>query len=491
MIKVDIVAKYPANLDAIVLRVMEGKDQFPISTQAIDNQLKGAIRKEVKALGFRGRVGDTAVLGTIQNAPAHRIILAGVGKSPVSAEQLRVAGASAIRQAASLNLKSIATPVTIGTRLEPTVVAASLAEGSHLADYRFNKYLKNKREKTIRLVLVAPKDTRQVSRAASEAGVRARAVNLARDLVNEPPSVMNPVQLAREAKKVALQGGLRVRVMGPAEMKRIGLNATLAVAKGSDVPAQFIRLQYIPAKAKKHVVLVGKGVTFDTGGINLKPSNVAWLEIMKIDMGGSAAVIGAMSALRDLGVTSKVTAYIPATENMINGSAYKPGDIVKTYDGTSVEVSNTDAEGRLTLADALSYAIAKDKPDEIVDIATLTGAVVAALGTEIGGLMSNNEALKNRIQTAAKTAGENIWELPLHQPYNETLQTPIADVKSLGVRFGGGLVAGLFLERFVGKTPWVHLDIAGPAWSEKDAGYIRKGGTGFGVRTLLDYLRAS
>jgi leucyl aminopeptidase len=486
-VKFQVVSKAPGQLDAYIVRLMEDQRALPVD-DVLGKSVVKAVNEELKQLKFKGKEGATAVIKPPPGSPAQRIMVVGMGKPPCTAESSRRATAAVIRQARSLHLHTVGTGV--GGVLGATVGQTNV-EGALLADYEFTKYKKGNKpdQLTYYLISANASERRQVSEFVRRGEVSSQAVNLARDLVNEPPSVMNPIQLAKTAKELARRSGLRAQVFGPREMRRLGLNATLAVSKGSDAPPQFIRLQYIPRGAKKHIALVGKGVTYDSGGINLKPSQGGMLEAMKMDMGGSAAVIAAMSVLKDLGVKVKVTAYVAATENLLGASAYKPGDVIRAYNGKTIEVGNTDAEGRLTLSDSLSYAVAKDKPDEIIDIATLTGAAEVALGQNIAALFSNNKRLTESLIEASGQTGELLWALPLHQPYNNLFKSSIADLNNVGPRWGGAITAALFLEHFVAKTPWAHIDIAGPAWSDNDSGYVKKGGTGYGVRLLLAYLQ--
>ena len=472
---------------ALVLHVTAGDTKLPSMATWIDKELGGALKKELNRRKFSGAAGTSTMI----NSKYGPTIVVGVGKRPVNLDRIRQAAATAVSEAKKHHVAVLATPVTGGKRLSPESVARAVTEGAMLADYQFSKYKQSTTQTSLDFYLTqAGKNQAAAKRGVAGGTIEAEAVMFARDLVNEPPSHMHPRQLAAEAKRIASKNGLRTTVLGPKEMAKAGLTATLAVSKGSDEPPQFIKLSYLPSKPKKHVVLVGKGVTFDSGGINLKPSKGGMLEAMKMDMAGSAAVIATMSALKRLGVKHKVTAYVAATENLLGGSAYKPGDVVKTYNGKTAEVGNTDAEGRLTLADALSYAVDKEKPDEIIDLATLTGAAVVALGNDIAALFANNDKLAERFEQASQVSGEKVWRLPLEPAYNDLIKSSIADLHNTGSGSGAGsITAALFLQNFVGKTPWIHLDIAGPAWAEKEKGYLKTGGTGYGVRTLLHYLQ--
>ncbi len=303
-------------------------------------------------------------------------------------------------------------------------------------------------------------------------------------MVNEPAGSLGPKEFVAAAKKLLTGSGVRVTVLEEAQIRKQKLGGLLGVNAGSDEPPRFLKVTYSPKNARGSLALVGKGVTFDSGGLSLKPAKA--MEQMKTDMGGAAAVVGAMSALRDAGVRAKVVAYVPLTENMPNGSATRPGDVLTIRNGKTVEVLNTDAEGRLILADALSMA-AEDGPDAIVDLATLTGACLVALGEKIAGLMGNNDDVVEQLEAAAERAGEPVWHLPLPDDYRSMLDSEIADLQNIGGQWGGSLTAGLFLEEFVDDVPWAHLDIAGPARANKDDGELVRGGTGFGVRTLVEF----
>jgi len=340
------------------------------------------------------------------------------------------------------------------------------------------------------LVVLSPdgRSTREVGQGARTGEVFALATWFARDLVNSPANDVHPTYLAKAATDLAKEKGLTVEVLDRAECQKLGMGAFLGVAAGSEQPPCFIHLTYAPARPRKKVAIIGKGITFDAGGLDLKTAE--GMLRMKDDMSGAAAVLGVMRALPDLKPPVEVHGLVAATENMPSGSAIRPGDVLKAMNGTTIEIGNTDAEGRLTLADAISYANAKIKPDEMVDLATLTGACVVALGPLVSGLFANNRGLAGRLRAAADQAGERLWELPLVDEYREFLKSEVADLNNVGPRGGGAITAGLFLKEFAGETPWAHVDIAGPAFSEKDLPLAPKGGTGVAVRTLLAYLTA-
>jgi leucyl aminopeptidase len=336
-------------------------------------------------------------------------------------------------------------------------------------------------------IIAEEKDFSLVESAAKKAQIIAESVYFTRDLVSAPGNEMTPAILAKKAQEIARRKSITCKVMDKAKMKELGMNSLLGVASGSNQEPKFIILEYSGGKKSSNpIVLVGKGLTFDSGGICIKPAEK--MDEMKSDMSGGAAVMGAIMAAAELRLTLNIVGLIPATENMPSGTAYKPGDILKSYSGKTIEIINTDAEGRLILADALAYA-AKYKPAAIIDVATLTGACIIALGDDVIGMLGNNDELKSEINKAAKISGELVWELPLWEKYHEQIKSDIADYKNSGGRAAGTITAAAFLSKFVGDSPWVHLDIAGPAWTDKDKDYIPKGASGVTVRLLVEFLR--
>ena len=369
--------------------------------------------------------------------------------------------------------------------------AQAVAEGAILGTYRFDKYLKEKNGKALGAVAVVEPDRRQ--QALAREGVRlgeiwAQATCAARDLVNEPANVVTPTYLAGRAEEIARAGRLKVRVLERDDCATLGMGAFVGVAQGSQEPPKFIHLTYAPrGRARKRVALIGKGITFDSGGLDLKTAD--GMLRMKDDMSGAAAVLAVFQALPRLRLPLEVHGLIAATENMPSGTAQRPGDIVRAMNGLTVEIGNTDAEGRLTLADALAYAAKEIEPDEMIDMATLTGAVVMALGLGLSGVLGSQDAITERVLAAADAAGERMWRLPLHEEYKDGLKSDVADLNNISSQRGGGaIVAALFMREFTGGIPWVHLDIAGTAFTEKELPLGPKGGTGVAVRTLLTYL---
>ncbi|MDP9406304.1 MAG: leucyl aminopeptidase, partial [Actinomycetota bacterium] len=371
--------------------------------------------------------------------------------------------------------------------------AQAVAEGAGLGAYAFTAYRKKNNDMpSLRSVVVLPGDgldADAVHDGVAAGAVLVRATSLTRDLVNTPPQDKRPPMLAERVAELAGDAGLSVRVFDEDALAEGGFGGILGVGRGSSAPPRLVELRYEPDGATGHVVLVGKGITFDSGGLSLKPS--ASMNTMKSDMSGAAAVLGAMSALRDLGVSVKVTGLLALAENMPSGEATRVSDVLTHRGGKTVEVMNTDAEGRLVLADALVYG-AESGPDAMIDVATLTGAQIVSLGQRIAGLMGNDEGLVGEIRAAAAAAGEQVWHLPLPEEYADHLKSEVADLRNIGRPMQAGtLVAGLYLQHFVGDVPWAHLDIAGPAFSEEgDGWYSPKGATGMGVRTLVRLLQS-
>jgi leucyl aminopeptidase len=363
--------------------------------------------------------------------------------------------------------------------------AQAVAEGTVLGSYRYGRYKKDAGATTLTSVAVVAKGGKRVADAVGRGAAIAAAVVLARDLVNTPAGDLTPPMLADVAVQVAAEAGLTIEVIDEKQAKKLGLGGILGVGGASDNPPRMVKLTYTPAgRARGHLALVGKGITFDSGGLSIKTGD--GMIGMKGDMAGAAAVLAAMSVLPAVNAPVQVTGYLCLAENMINGRAIRPGDVLTIKNGTTVEVLNTDAEGRLVLADGLSLATA-EKPDAIIDLATLTGACMVALGPTIAGLMGNDDGLVAQVSAAADRASEAVWHLPLPKSYRKDLDSDIADLKNIaGGRYGGALHAGLFLQEFVDGTPWVHLDIAGPADAKSDDGYTQKGASGFGVRTIVE-----
>lgn len=450
----------------------------PVHVEGIE-ALGEDLARTCELQGFKGEVGQTLVVAGPATEPLR--VLVGLGKTDdLDVHVLRSAAAAFVRAAGTH--KAVATTlVDAAGAIDPTEAVRAVVEGATLASYAYLP-LKSDPKRTLRKVSVVARF--KGAKAAFTAGqALAEAVVLARDLTNEPGGSLVPTVFVAKAREAAKTSGLKVTVWDEKRIAKEKLGGIQFVNKGSTHPARLLMLTYTPVGTPTgNLVLVGKGITFDTGGYSIK--SPTGMMTMKIDMAGGAAVLGAMTALGAMGTKAAVTAYIPLTDNMINGDASRPGDVFTARNGKTVEVLNTDAEGRLVLADALSLA-AEKKPDAIIDMATLTGSVTAALGADYAGLMGNNEHVISQVEAASSATGEKVWHLPLPDAYRKTLDSVVADMRNIGTTpYGGALTAGLFLEAFVDDVPWAHLDIGIAAMSEADTGIIKKGGTGFGVRLL-------
>ncbi|MGB5714667.1 MAG: leucyl aminopeptidase, partial [Waterburya sp.] len=416
-----------------------------------------------------------------------KIALIGLGKADdLSVDSWRNAAAAIARLAKKDSTLGIS--ISPGSE-SPAELAQAVTEAIILAlheDNRFKSEPESKEPKleTIELIGLAGQD-----QAIAKGSTIAEGVILARELVNAPANEVTPVTMAETAQQLAQNYGLELKILEQSDCEKFeqGMGAYLGVGRASEIPPRFIHLTYKPqGTAKRKVAIVGKSLTFDSGGLNLKPSG-SGIETMKMDMGGGAATLGAAKVIAQLQPEVEVHFICAATENMISGKAMHPGDILKAANGKTIEVNNTDAEGRLTLADALVYA-EKLEVDAIVDLATLTGACVVALGNDIAGLWSTDDALAQEMKTAAELAGEKFWQLPMEEKYFEGLKSQIADMKNTGPRAGGSITAALFLKQFIKDTPWMHLDVAGPVWADSASGINNKGATGFPVRTLVNWV---
>ena len=471
----------------------------------LDSALGGLVRECAGQEEFAGKEGQALSLHTHGKAGPQRLLVLGLGKhaDPDRARDgLRAAAARAVKMARPAGARTLALVWPHAAAAEEDLArdVQALAEGASLGAYSFDKYKKEKKPLKLARVQILARDERSARRggeararaglaAAARLGTRiAEATCLARDLVNEPAGRITPRELAAAARRVARENGLQIEVLGRAQIEKLEMNLFLGVARGSVEEPQLVRLSYVPrrANAAKSVALVGKAITFDSGGLSLKTAQ--GMEDMKTDMAGAAAVIAAMSLVAEIEPPFPVHGFFGACENLPSGTAYKPGDVLVGRNGVSVEVLNTDAEGRLVLGDVLAWA-AEREPAAMVDLATLTGAILVALGPWTAGLFSNDDHLAAEMQGAAKAAGEAVWRMPLPPDMEELIKSPVADLKNTGGRFGGSINAALFLQHFVGKTPWAHLDIAGPGSLEKEKGYNPRGGTGAGVRLLAEWLR--
>jgi leucyl aminopeptidase len=448
---------------------------------------------ELEAVRFEGGLGQVGRVPTRGALSPPLLLVVGLGEAPrVDLERLRRAAGAAVRNATKGATVAVAVPLDLLPG-DPTTADAvqAVAEGAGLGAYAYTDYRSKAPDApSVEEVVVLPGDAdpAEVARGLAAGRAVVSATTLTRDLVNTPPGAKRPPALAERVREVAESAGLRVRVLDEAALAEGGFGGILGVGQGSSARPRLVELTYEPAEATGSVVLAGKGITFDTGGISLKPSTS--MTTMKSDMGGAAAVLGAMTALADLGVSVKVTGLLALAENMPSGDAIRVSDVLVHRGGTTVEVMNTDAEGRLVLADALAYG-AESRPDAMIDVATLTGAQITSLGMRIAGLMGSDDALVAEVAEAAAAAGERVWHLPLPEDYAEQLRSEVADFKNIGKPGQAGtLIAGLFLKEFTAGLPWAHLDIAGPAFTEEGDGfYTAKGGTGAGVRTLVRFLQ--
>ena len=471
-----------------------GTPSLPSWAQPLDKKLGGFLLKEMKAQNFKAAQGQTLHVHGLGKIKAQRVVLVGLGNSSkITSDSYRLGAAQALKAANQLCAKTAAIYLPGVKGIDMADQARAMAEGCELSGYAFNKYIsKPKNEMAIQTthLHIDGATPAQARKAIKQGQDIASGVALARDLVNETPDGLSPIEFAKRAKTVGRECGLQVTVMDERKLAQEKMQMLLAVSRAASPyrPARVVRLHYKPAKkAKKHIALVGKGLVFDSGGLDLKPP--AGMLNMKLDMGGAGCVLGAMAAIGKLKPDVAVTAYLGCVENGIGGNAYHPGDVLKSRKGITVEVNNTDAEGRLVLGDCIDYALTKDKPDVLIDVATLTGAAMVALGPTTAALYSRQDELADAIASAGKAAGEDFWRMPLNDRLFSQLKSDIADMKNTGERFGGSITAALFLDQFVdGRADWAHLDIAGPAMTSKGNAYTPKGGVGFGAATLARYV---
>ncbi len=477
--------------DAILINIFEGTKKLSGDIAAIDSALDEGISQLISRGEIKGKLGEITVIHSLGKLPAVRMVVLGLGKkNKLTLDRMRGAVAEACRHLQKKRVNSIAT-LTHGSGISGITSdssAQAIVEAALLGTYSFRRHItkKDKHGKISRLTLLCRNkaDVSKLQQAINRGSIIAEAAILARDMANEPSNFMSPSDMAEAAKKLAKDYGLEFTVLEREQMQEKGMGALLGVAQGSCQPPKLILLNYKGKQAKGiDLALVGKGITFDSGGISLKPSHK--MEEMKGDMAGGAAVIAAISAMARLKLKINVTAIVPAVENLPGNCAFKPGDVLKAMTGKTIEIISTDAEGRLILADALGYA-SKLKARFIIDVATLTGACVVALGYVCTGAMGNNQGLVDKVITAGAGAGELIWQLPMYDDYKEQNKSDIADIKNAGSRGAGTITAALFLAEFVGKTPWLHLDIAGTSTSDKEHKYLAKGATGVPVRTLVN-----
>ncbi|HZA14354.1 MAG TPA: leucyl aminopeptidase [Myxococcaceae bacterium] len=489
-----------ARTDLLVLPLFEsalsGGDGVPSAVAALDRALDGLLLGAARREGFRAKPDQSWMLHTHRRLAAERVMLVGLGLGArYTPEVLRLAVGRAIKAAQRARAADVAVAPPVGEP-SPEANVRAVVEGALLGHYRFDRYRTQAKDdragstvERVQLVLTGGLEKSAFQETVRLAEATAEATNWARDLVNEPAGVMTPKRLAAEARSLA-KLGLRVAVRGRREIEALRMGMFLGVAQGSDQEPQLIEVSYEPkqaaAAARPAVALVGKAITFDSGGLSLKTAE--GMVDMKTDMAGAAAVLGAMRVVAKMQPPFPVRGYMGACENMPSGTAYRPGDVLVSRLGKTVEITNTDAEGRLVLGDVLALA-SEAKPAALIDVATLTGACMIALGHHIAGVWGENEETVSAFLAAARSAGEEMWRMPLFELQKDALRSEVADMKNAGERWGGAINAALFLREFVGDTPWVHVDIAGPSQSTKERGYHGKGATGVGVRTLVEFVR--
>lgn len=473
--------------DGLAVGLFEDAIELTGDLATLDGNFAGLLKEVITEEEFKGKAGSTVAIRIGTASPVKKVIIVGLGKQEsFKLDTVRRAAATVARLARKQRCKTVGINLPIWNN-DSAMTAETVAEGVLLALYQDNRFKsepedKNPQVETVDLLGLGGQDE-SVTRAQKIAS----GVILARQLVAAPANSVTPITMAETALAIAQETGIQAEILEREDCEKLGMGAYLGVALASDLPPKFIHLIYKPETTpRRKVAIVGKGLTFDSGGLNIKGAG-SGIETMKIDMGGAAATLGAAKAIGLLKPDVEVHFVSAVTENMISGHAMHPGDILTASNGKTIEVNNTDAEGRLTLADALVFA-EKLGVDAIVDLATLTGACVVALGEDIAGLFTPDDKLAKELEKAAESAGEKIWRLPMEEKYFEGLKSGIADMKNTGPRAGGSITASLFLKQFVKETPWAHLDVAGPVWTDKENGYNNPGATGFGVRTLVNWV---
>lgn len=479
--------------DTLILPFYEGvelSDRLISLDDSIESMISYFVREEI----FTGKYKEIESFRLPGEENPKNIILAGLGKEEeLTLDKIRVISARAIKKAIALKSKSAEIhPVGITSEISIQESVRALVESSILQSYSFDKYKSDRRDPVLKELNILHKSKnhpKEIEAGAMEGKLLAECTVFARDLVNEPANFMTPKKLADETYKVLEDTDVDITVYGIEKIKALKMEAYMSVSNAASNEPQFIIMKYTGNQSDKDQVfgLVGKGLTYDSGGLSLKPTSS--MIDMKSDMGGAASVIGAMAAISKAKLPINVVAVIAACENMIGPDSYRPGDIIGSMAGKTIEVGNTDAEGRLTLVDAIHYVIEKEKATMILDIATLTGAVLSALGTEITGVLSNDDDFYQKLQGACELSGEKIWRLPAYGPYNKLLKSDVADMKNVGGKYAGTITAGLFIKKFVQDKPWIHMDIAGTSWAEKVSDCTPKGGTGAGLRSIYFLLK--
>ncbi|MEP4377646.1 MAG: leucyl aminopeptidase [Alphaproteobacteria bacterium] len=477
----------------LLVFLVDADARLGTSARAVDKATKGALSRALEAASFAGKKGERLSVLAPQGREKLTILMIGAGTAKdVDALRAQEIGAQIYKAVGAVS-GSAATVIAelSGAKVRGGELAASIATGARLRSYKYDKYLTGSKDSSgadglARLQIMVKGATDARRRYAVFAPV-ADGVDMARDLVSEPSNVKSPKWMAAQCRKLT-KLGVKVEVLGEAQMRKLGMKALLAVGQGSVRESQLVVMRWNGAgKDDETVSFIGKGVTFDTGGISIKPAG--GMEDMIWDMGGAGTVIGAMRAIAGRKAKANVIGVVGLVENMPDGNAQRPGDIVTSMSGQTIEVINTDAEGRLVLADALWYTQKRFKPDVMIDFATLTGAIMVALGREYAGLYANDDGLAQRIVSSSQGVGEKVWRMPLDEAFDRQINTPRADMKNVGPRWGGSITAAQFLQRYANDVPWAHMDIAGVAWSDKEQPLMARGATGFAVRTLDQFVR--
>jgi len=473
--------------DAIALGFFEGTGELSEELAQLDIKLGGAIAELIEETEFKGKSGSTAVTRVGSTTPIRKVILVGLGKVDTQkVDSYRSAGAAIARIAKRQKCKTLALNLPLGSQV-PDQVTQAITEGILLALHQDHRFKSASEDKPAVLTSIDLLGLEGQTAAVEVAYKIVSGVTFARELVAAPANAVTPVTMAEAAQKLAADYGLALEILEQAECEALGMGAFLGVSQASPIPPKFIHLTYKPeGTPRRKLAIIGKGVTFDSGGLNIKGAG-SGIETMKTDMGGAGATLGAAKAIAQIKPDVEVHFISAACENMISGTAMRPGDILTASNGKTIEVNNTDAEGRLTLADALVFT-EKLEVDAMIDLATLTGACVVALGTSIGGMWSSTDALAAELSQASERSGEKLWRMPLEEKYFDSMKSDIADMKNAGSRGGGAITGAMFLKQFVKETPWAHLDIAGPVWADKENGWNNSGATGFPVRTLVEWV---
>jgi len=473
--------------DTLAIGLFEDALELTGDLAQLDEKLGGTLKELIEETEFKGSVGSSAVTRVGAGSEIRKLILVGLGKSDaLTLDSLRRAAAAIARTAKQQKSKTLGVSLPVAND-DSAGTTQAIIEGIVLALHQDNRFKSDPEDKGAKLEQVDLLGLGGQDAAITHAQAVCTGVILARELVAAPANIVTPVSMAQTAEAIASEYGLALEILEQEECEKLGMGAFLGVAQASEIPPKFLHLTYKPeGTPRRKLAIVGKGLTFDSGGLNIKGAG-SGIETMKMDMGGAAATLGAAKAIGQIKPDVEVHFISAVTENMISGRAMHPGDILTASNGKTIEVNNTDAEGRLTLADALVFA-EKLGVDAIVDLATLTGACIVALGNDIAGLWTANDGIASQLKSASEAAGEKFWQMPMEEKYFDGLKSPIADMKNTGPRAGGSITAALFLKQFVKQTPWAHLDIAGPVWTEKEDGCNSVGATGFPVRTLVNWV---